>query len=60
MNKPIYQGEVIRMINDKTNVVVEKLFEDSLSADCFEDHLDLMGVHYQRFSRGELLYENRP
>lgn len=58
MKKPIYMGEVIRMINDKTGVIVEKQFENQDDADFFEDHLDMMDVHYQRFSNGELLYES--
>lgn len=57
MNKPIYQGEVIRMINDKMGIVVERQFENQDDADCFENHLELMDVHFQRWSKGEMLYE---
>lgn len=57
MNKPIYQGEVIRMINDKTGVVIEHDFEDPADADYYERHLELMYVHFQRWSNGEMLYE---
>ena len=57
MNKPIYQGEVVRMINDKTGVIVEHDFDDPIDADFFENHLELMDVHFQRWSKGEMLYE---
>lgn len=55
--RPIYDGEVIRMINDKTGEIVERLFENSFDADDFENHLIFMGVHFQRWSKGEMLYE---
>ena len=57
MNKPIFQGEVVRMINDRTNVVIERQFNDPIDADFFENNLELMEVHFQRWSKGELLYE---
>ena len=54
-------SEVIKMFNDKTQEVVEKTFDDSIDADNFECHLDLLQIHYQRYSKGELLYEeNKP
>lgn len=54
-------GEVIKMFNDCTQEVIEKTFDDSIDADNFECHLDLLQIHYQRYSGGELLYEeNRP
>lgn len=57
MDKPIYHGEVIRMINDKTGVVIEHDFENPVDADYYERHLELMNVHFQRWSKGEMLYE---
>lgn len=57
MNKPVYDGEVIVMINDKTGIVVEHDFDNKEDADFFERHLDLMGIHYQRWSEGILLWE---
>lgn len=54
-------SEVIKMFNDKTQEVIEKTFDDSIDADNFECHLDLLQIHYQRYSNGELLYEeNKP
>ena len=54
-------SEVIKMFNDKTQEVIEKTFNDSIDADNFEYHLDLLHIHYQRYSNGELLYEeNKP
>lgn len=50
-------SEVIKMFNDKTQEVIEKTFDDSIDADDFEYHLDLLQIHYQRYSNGELLYE---
>lgn len=57
MNKPIYDGEVIVMINDKTGIVVERNFDNKEDADFFEQHLNYMGIHYQRWSEGILLWE---
>lgn len=57
MNKPVYDGEVIIMINDKTGIVVEHDFDNKEDADFFEQHLDYMGIHYQRWSEGILLWE---
>lgn len=57
MNKPVYDGEVIVMINDKTGIIVEHDFDNQEDADFFEQHLDLMEVHYQRWSKGTLLWE---
>lgn len=57
MNKPIYQGEVIRMFNDNTQEIMEETFDDPIDADYYEYHLDLLEIHYQRYSRGKLLYE---
>lgn len=57
MNKPIYQGEVIRMINDETGIVIEHQFDNSSDADYYENHLVLMNIHFQRWSKGEILYE---
>lgn len=54
---PIYQGEVIRMINDKKNNIMEQQYDSIEDADFFEIHLDFMDVHYQRWSGGTLLYE---
>ena len=54
-------SEVIKMFNDKTQEVIEKTFNDSIDADNFEYHLDLLQIYYQRYSNGELLYEeNKP
>ena len=54
-------SEVIKMFNDKTQEVIEKTFNDSIDVDNFEYHLDLLQIHYQRYSNGELLYEeNKP
>lgn len=54
-------GEVIKMFNDRTQEVIEKTFDDSIDADNFECHLGLLQIHYQRYSGGELLYEeNKP
>lgn len=49
---PIYQGEVIRMINDKKNNIMEQRYDSIEDADFFEIHLDFMDVHYQRPVRG--------
>ena len=54
-------GEVIKMFNDRTQEIIEKTFDDSIDADNFECHLDLLQIHYQRYSGGELLdEENKP
>ena len=54
-------SDVIKMFNDKTHEVIVKTFNDSIDADNFEYHLDLLQIHYQRYSNGELLYEeNKP
>lgn len=50
-------GEVIKIFNDKTNEIMEKEFDYILDADNFEITLDFAQVHYQRYSHGELLYE---
>ena len=53
--------EVIRMFNDKTQIIIDHEFDDPVDADFYENHLDLLDVHYQRYSGGELLYEeNKP
>ena len=49
--------EMVRMINDRTGEIVEKVFDDSADANDFEFLLDMMQVHYQRWSDGEILYE---
>ncbi len=49
--------EMVRMINDRTSEIVEKFFDDSVDADNFEFLLNMMQVHYQRWSNGEMLYE---
>lgn len=49
--------EMVRMINDRTGEIVEKVFDDSIDADDLEFLLDMMQVHYQRWSDGEILYE---
>ena len=49
--------EMVRMINDRTGEIVEKTFDDSADADDLEFLLDMMQVHYQRWSDGEILYE---
>lgn len=54
-------SEVIKIFNDHTQEILEKSFNDSLDADNFEITLDFAQVHYQRYSNGELLYEeNKP
>lgn len=54
-------SEVIKMFNDHTQEIIEKAFDDPIDADDFEYHLDLLEIHYQRYSGGELLYEeNKP
>ena len=54
-------NEVIKMFNDKTQEVIEQGFDKLIDADKFEYHLDLLQIHYQRYSGGELLYEeNKP
>lgn len=45
------------MINDRTGEIVDKFFDDSADADDLEFLLDMMQVHYQRWSDGEILYE---
>ena len=50
-------SEVIKMFNDKTQEIMEQAFDDPIDADCYEYHLDLLQIHYQRYSNGELLYE---
>lgn len=53
--------EVIKMYNDKTQEVLEHGFHTVNEADDYEIHLDLLQVHYQRLSNGEVLYEmNKP
>ena len=49
--------EMVRMINDRTGEIVDKVFYDSADADDLEFLLDMMQVHYQRWSDGEILYE---
>lgn len=49
--------EMVRMINDRTGEIVEKVFDDSIDADDLEFLLDMMQIHYQRWSDGEMLYE---
>ena len=49
--------EMVRMINDRTNEIVDKFFDDSADADDLEFLLDMMQVLYQRWSDGEILYE---
>ena len=49
--------EVIKIFNDNTLEILEKGFNDSFDADNFEITLDFAQVHYQRYSNGELLYE---
>ena len=49
--------EMVRMINDRTGEIVDKVFDDSADADDLEFLLDMMQVHYQRWSDGEILYE---
>lgn len=49
--------EMVRMINDRTNEIVDKFFDDSADADDLEFLLDMMQVHYQRWSDGKILYE---
>lgn len=49
--------EMVRMINDHTGEIVEKVFDNSAEADDFEFLLNMMQVHYQRWSNGEMLYE---
>ena len=54
-------SEVIRMFNDRTQEIMEQAFDDPIDADYYEYHLDLLQIHYQRYSGGELLYEeNKP
>lgn len=48
---------MVRMINDRTGEIVDKFFDDSADADDLEFLLDMMQVHYQRWSDGEILYE---
>jgi len=49
--------EMVRMINDRTGEIIDKVFDDSADADDLEFLLDMMQVHYQRWSDGEILYE---
>lgn len=49
--------EMVRMINDRTGEIVDKVFDDSADADDLEFLLDMMQVHYQRWSDGEILYK---
>ena len=49
--------EMVRMINDRTGEIVDKFFDDSADADDLEFLLDMMQIHYQRWSDGEILYE---
>ena len=49
--------EMVRMINDRTGEIVEKVFDDSADANDLEFLLDMMQVHYQRWSDGKILYE---
>lgn len=49
--------EMVRMINDRTGEIIEKVFDDSADADDLEFLLDMMQVHYQRWSDGKILYE---
>ena len=49
--------EMVRMINDRTGEIVEKVFDDSIDADALEFLLDMMQIHYQRWNDGEMLYE---
>ena len=49
--------DMVRMINDRTGEIVSKIFDDSVDADDLEFLLDVMQVHYQRWSDGEILYE---
>lgn len=54
-------SEVIKMFNDKTQEIMEQAFDDPIDADYYEYHLDLLQIHYQRYSGGKLLYEeNKP
>ena len=54
-------SEVIQMFNDHTQEIMEQAFDDPIDADYYEYHLDLLEIHYQRYSGGELLYEeNKP
>lgn len=50
-------SEVIQMFNDHTQEIMEQAFDDPIDADYYEYHLDLLEIHYKRYSRGELLYE---
>lgn len=50
-------SEVIKMFNDNTQEIMEQAFDDPIDADRYEYHLDLLQIHYQRYSNGELLYE---
>ena len=49
--------EMVRMINDRTGEILDKVFDDSADADDLEFLLDMMQVHYQRWSDGEILDE---
>lgn len=51
--------EVIKMFNDYTNEILEHGFYTAEEADIYEVHLDLLQVHYQRWSNGEMLYEQK-
>lgn len=53
--------EVVKMFNDLTHEVLEHGFHNVVEADDYEIHLDVLQIHYQRYSNGELLYEmNKP
>lgn len=58
MDKLIYQGEIVRVINNKTGVVTEHQFNNPVKADYYEVYLELMNIHFQRWSKGEMLYES--
>lgn len=50
-------AEVVRMINDRTSEMYDQYFDDPLDANQFENHLEMMFVHFQRWSNGKLIYE---
>ena len=49
--------EMVRMINDRTNEIVDKFFDDSADADDLEFLLDMKQVQYQPWIDGEILDE---
>ena len=49
--------EMVRMINDRTGEIVDKVFDDSADADDLECVMDMIHVHYQRWRDVEILYE---